>query len=72
MRDVVDECLAVASLPGSSVPGDTREAVRRIARTMPGQYSSTAQDLARGQAKRDRSPERLVVREGERSAWRRR
>ncbi|MCM2288124.1 MAG: 2-dehydropantoate 2-reductase [Sulfuritalea sp.] len=47
MRDAVQECLAVASAEGVSVPGDVWEAVQRIARTMPDQLSSTAQDLAR-------------------------
>src|SRR5450759_1663075 len=47
MRDVVQECLAVAEREGVIVPGDMWEAVRRIARTMPTQFSSTAQDLAR-------------------------
>ncbi|MGN6526573.1 MAG: ketopantoate reductase family protein [Burkholderiaceae bacterium] len=48
MRDVVDECLAVAAALGVAVPGDVRESVARIARTMPGQVSSTCQDLRRG------------------------
>ena len=48
MRDVVQECLAVAQGEGVSVPGDTWEAVQRIAHTMPAQFSSTAQDVARG------------------------
>jgi len=47
MRDVVDECLAVARAEGVSVPGDIREAVQRIAVTMAGQISSTAHDVAR-------------------------
>lgn len=47
MRDVVHECLAVAHGEGVTVPGDMWEAVQRIARTMPAQFSSTAQDLAR-------------------------
>jgi 2-dehydropantoate 2-reductase len=47
MEDVVDECLAVARAAGVHVPGDMHETVRRIAQTMPGQFSSTAQDLAR-------------------------
>jgi len=47
MRDVVAECLAVAAGEGVSVPGDVWEAVQRIAQTMPAQFSSTAQDLAR-------------------------
>jgi 2-dehydropantoate 2-reductase len=44
---VVDECLAVARAASVTVPGDTWQAVRRIAQTMPAQLSSTAQDLAR-------------------------
>ena len=48
MRDVTDECLALARAVGVQVPGDAHEAVRQIARTMPTQHSSTAQDLARG------------------------
>ncbi|MEI7431333.1 MAG: 2-dehydropantoate 2-reductase [Betaproteobacteria bacterium] len=48
MREIVQECLAVAHGEGVTVPGDTWEAVERIARTMPNQLSSTAQDLARG------------------------
>ena len=47
MQDVVQECLAVARKAGITIPGDMGEAVRRIALTMPGQLSSTAQDLAR-------------------------
>jgi 2-dehydropantoate 2-reductase len=47
MRDVVDECLAVAQASDVKVPGDIQETVRRLAQTMPGQYSSTAQDLGR-------------------------
>ena len=48
MRDVVDECLAVAKADDVTIPGDIDAAVRKIAETVPGQYSSTAQDLARG------------------------
>ena len=48
LRDVVEECLAVAAADGVTVPGDPWEAVLRIAQTMPDQLSSTAQDLARG------------------------
>jgi len=48
MRDVVGECLAVAAAEGVQVPGDVEAAVRRIAESMPSQFSSTAQDLARG------------------------
>ncbi|MFC0399188.1 ketopantoate reductase family protein [Paraburkholderia rhizosphaerae] len=48
MRDVVDECVAVAQADKVAIPGDVDAAVRRIAETMATQYSSTAQDLARG------------------------
>jgi len=47
MDEVVDECLAVARARGVQIPGDMHETVRKLAHTMPGQYSSTAQDLAR-------------------------
>ncbi|RYF01243.1 MAG: ketopantoate reductase family protein [Comamonadaceae bacterium] len=46
--DIVAECLAVAQADGVRIPGDVQAAVRGIAATMPGQLSSTAQDLARG------------------------
>jgi 2-dehydropantoate 2-reductase len=48
MRDVVDECLAVARAMGVTVVGDAWAGVEKIVATMPGQYSSTAQDMARG------------------------
>ena len=48
MKDVVAECLAVAKADGVQVPGDVHAAIRKIAETMPAQFSSTAQDLARG------------------------
>ena len=47
IEDLVAECLAVAEADGIRIPGDVRAAVRGIAATMPGQLSSTAQDLAR-------------------------
>src|SRR5436190_10381826 len=48
MQQIVDECLAVARAARITVPGDLLKAVPKIAETMPGQFSSTAQDLARG------------------------
>lgn len=48
MQAVVDECLQVARADGVVVPGDSHEAVTRIAHSMANQYSSTAQDVARG------------------------
>ncbi len=47
MQEIVDECLAVAAAHGIEVPGDPREALRKTGRQS-GQYSSLAQDLARG------------------------
>jgi 2-dehydropantoate 2-reductase len=65
MRDVVDECLAVARAEGVVVPGDVDAAVRRIAESMPGQSSSTAQDLARGKPSEIDFLNGFVVRRGE-------
>lgn len=65
MRDVVGECLAVARAEGVSVPNDVWEAVVLIARTMPGQLSSTAQDLARGKPSEIDHLNGYVVRSGE-------
>jgi 2-dehydropantoate 2-reductase len=65
MRDVVQECLAVAQAAGVAVPGDAQEAVRNIARTMPTQYSSTAQDLAGGKRTEIDHLNGYVLRQGE-------
>ena len=64
MQDVVSECLAVAARLGVEVPGDMPEAVRRLAGTMPGQFSSTAQDVARGKPSEIDHLNGLVVRQG--------
>ena len=49
MRDIIDECLAVATAEALNVPGDVDAAVWRIRlQTIPQQYSSTAQDILRG------------------------
>jgi 2-dehydropantoate 2-reductase len=65
MENIVDECLALARAAGVKVPGDMHEAVRRIAQTMPGQYSSTAQDLSRGKKTEIEHLNGFVVRKGE-------
>jgi 2-dehydropantoate 2-reductase len=65
MHDVVRECLAVASAAGVVVPGDSWQAVPRIAQSMPGQLSSTAQDLARGKPTEIDHLNGFVVRKGE-------
>ncbi len=65
MRDVVDECLAVAQAEGVTVPADIWQAVERIVQTMPAQLSSTAQDLARGKRSEIDHLNGYVVRRGE-------
>jgi 2-dehydropantoate 2-reductase len=65
MRDVVNECLAVANADGVKVAGDVDAAVRKIAESMPTQYSSTAQDLARGKRSEIDYLNGLIVRRGQ-------
>jgi 2-dehydropantoate 2-reductase len=48
LRDVVSECLAVADKAGIVPVGNVWEKVEQIPHIMPGQMSSTAQDLQRG------------------------
>jgi len=48
MHAVVRECVAVAHAEGVSIPADIATTVMALARSMPDQRSSTAQDLARG------------------------
>jgi 2-dehydropantoate 2-reductase len=64
MRDVVAECLAVAHGAGVTLPANIWDAVQRIARTMPTQLSSTAQDLARGKRSEIDHLNGYVVRKG--------
>jgi 2-dehydropantoate 2-reductase len=65
MRDVVDECLAVAEAAGVKLPGDMHAAVQGLAHTMPEQLSSTAQDLARGKRSEIEHLNGVVERKGE-------
>ncbi|HEX7747711.1 MAG TPA: 2-dehydropantoate 2-reductase [Bordetella sp.] len=65
MRDVVAECIAVAQAEGVILPQDVGQAVHRIAESMPGQYSSTAQDVARGKRSEIDHLNGLVVKRGE-------
>jgi 2-dehydropantoate 2-reductase len=65
MRDVVAECLAVAKAEGVQVAGDVDAAIRKIFETMPAQFSSTAQDLARGKRSEIDFLNGLIVRRGE-------
>jgi 2-dehydropantoate 2-reductase len=62
MRDVVRECVDLASRSGVSVPQDLWDMVLGIAASMPNQYSSTAQDLARGKKTEIEHPNGYIVR----------
>jgi 2-dehydropantoate 2-reductase len=64
MRNAVEECVAVARASGVAVPDDILERVSAVARNMPGQSSSTAQDLARGKATEIDYLNGYVVRKG--------
>jgi 2-dehydropantoate 2-reductase len=57
--------VGVAKADGVEIPGDTDAAIRGIAQSMPSQYSSTAQDLARGKPSEIDHLNGFVVRRGE-------
>jgi 2-dehydropantoate 2-reductase len=65
MRDVVEETLAVAKASGIHMAPDLLARVYKIAEAMPAQYSSTAQDLARGKPTEIDHLNGYVVRRGE-------
>jgi 2-dehydropantoate 2-reductase len=65
MRDVVAECLAVAQAEGVQVAGDVHASVAKLASSMPKQFSSTAQDLARGKPTEIDYLNGLIVKRGE-------
>ena len=65
MRDVVNECRAVAQAEGVQITGDVDAAIRMIFDSMPAQYSSTAQDIARGKKSEIDYLNGLVVRRGQ-------
>lgn len=65
MDDIVRECLAVARASGIALPEGTAEAVLPLAASMPGQMSSTAQDLARGRHSEIDHLNGFIVRRGE-------
>jgi 2-dehydropantoate 2-reductase len=65
MRDVIEETLAVAKASGVRMAPDTLARTYRIADAMPTQYSSTAQDLARGKPTEIDHLNGFVVRKGE-------
>lgn len=65
MRDVIEETLAVAKAGGVRMAPDLLARTYRIADAMPTQYSSTAQDLARGKRTEIDHLNGYVVRRGE-------
>ena len=65
MRDVANEAAAVAEADGVRMLPGMLERVYGIARAMPTQYSSTAQDLARGKPSEIDHLNGYVVRRGE-------
>ncbi|MEX8191489.1 ketopantoate reductase family protein [Comamonas guangdongensis] len=65
MQDIAAECKAVALADGVALPASVDQAVAAIARTMPGQLSSTAQDLARGKPTEIDHLNGYVVRRGQ-------
>ena len=65
MDDIVQECLAVARASDIVLPEGTAEAVLPLAASMPGQISSTAQDLARGRRSEIDHLNGFIVRRGE-------
>jgi 2-dehydropantoate 2-reductase len=66
VHDAVAECLAVAAALEVVIPGDAWAAVDRIATSMPGQVSSTCQDLRRGKPTEIDHLNGYIVCEGER------
>ena len=66
VHDAVVECLVVADALQVTIPGDVFAAVARIATSMPGQVSSTCQDLRRGKPTEIDHLNGYIVREGER------
>jgi 2-dehydropantoate 2-reductase len=65
MRDVVEETLAVAKASGVTMAPGTLAKTYQIADAMPTQFSSTAQDLARGKPTEIDHLNGYVVRRGE-------
>jgi 2-dehydropantoate 2-reductase len=66
MHAIIEECRAVASAAGFSLPATIHDDTLAISRSMSGQLSSTARDVARGHRSEIDFINGFVVREGER------
>lgn len=64
MADIVAECVAVAGAADVRLPDDTLARVLALAETMPGQLSSTAQDVIRGRPSEIDHLNGFIVRRG--------
>jgi 2-dehydropantoate 2-reductase len=64
IAQLVAECRAVADADQVTLPGDIDAGVQMIANSMPNQYSSTAQDLARGKLSEIDHLNGFIVRRG--------
>jgi 2-dehydropantoate 2-reductase len=64
MRNVVEECAAVADALGVALPNDMYASTVALVTSMPNQYSSTAQDVARGRPSEIDFLNGYVVRKG--------
>ncbi|MCP1571871.1 2-dehydropantoate 2-reductase [Herbaspirillum rubrisubalbicans] len=65
MGHLVRECKAVAAAEGVTLTGDVDVAIRKIIETMPTQFSSTAQDVARGKPSEIDHLNGFIVRRGQ-------
>ncbi|PLP97488.1 ketopantoate reductase family protein [Cupriavidus pauculus] len=68
MKNVIAECLAVAKAEGINIDYDLESQLERVRRTIPpGQYSSMAQDFARGKPSEIAALNGVVVQRGKKS-----
>ena len=65
MRSAHDECIAVAQAAGVALDAPLWPMIENIARTMQGQYSSTAQDLQKSKATEIDHLNGFIVRQGQ-------
>lgn len=65
MRSAHDECMAVAHAAGVVLDAPLWPMIENIARTMPGQFSSTAQDLQKNKATEIEHLNGFIVRRGQ-------